>query len=178
MITLAQFVDKYNNKTVDFDLSIEPGFVKDTVVSSVGQNKIFNPIVKLISVYVVDYFIRFKFATKVFFHNISLLFHVSASSNKNPVITTPLLSSPLPIWMPLSLHMFNLAFSRTINKLTSFVAFIVFKTLRAVITKKQSLSRFVITLSTAKYSTLRWWGIKFFRTLFTEIDHIINYSTR
>lgn len=53
-----------------------------------GQVKIFDAIIKAVSVFVMDYFVRLKFSTKVLFHKMSVFIHL-LSVNINNLISLP-----------------------------------------------------------------------------------------
>lgn len=123
------------------------------------KHQVVNSIIGMISVYMVYYVTTLKFSTHKFFKYISII-------------------STLPSRMKLSLHFLKLTLRRTKNKFPLFMTFIVGKTLKTIITHKQSLSGLVIALSTAKSSFLTWRSIKHDLTLFTNVFHINNYSTQ
>lgn len=146
------------------------------VFGSICNNQIFNPIINLNSVKVVDYFGGEKFPAEMFLHNHSLLLDSSSPTNVNPIITATKSSPTFPVWMTFTLHVFHLAITRTVDKLSFFVAFIVSKLSTAIVTFKNPLSGLVVTLATTKPSFLRWRGFKSNSAHLTKIIHSNNYS--
>ena len=155
-MTLDEFVNKYNNKKVDLFSCAKSGKMNNTMASSIGQHKILQSIIRMISVNVMNYILRIKFTTQKLFINKSVSF-------------------VLPIWMSIPNHMFLLTDRGTIHKLSKFMTFEVFKLFTAVITIKDSLPRFVVTFSITKPSFLTGWCFKSFLALFATIYHNLYY---
>lgn len=171
MLNFKDFLAQYNNKFWDLSGRMNPSMFRAS-----KNHKVLDSIINLIMVNMMNNFRSFKFSSKILFHNISMFFHFFTSRYKNTHIPALNSFSTSPIRMSFSLHMFYLAFSRTINQLSFLMAFIISKFFFTIVALKNTFPRFVITFSITKPSMLTRRGLKFFRTLFANVFHSYNFT--
>lgn len=177
-MTLQQFIAKYDGKKIDlFMFRLKPSFsrvklfvsglvsnfwVKFRVCFSVCQNKVFQPIVRMVAVFMMNYLKRLKFSTKFFLQYLSVAFTL-----------------PIRMMRNIAIYVFSMTTSRA-KKIPAFPSptFIPFKRLATPFTNKNTESGKVIAVSTTKSSLLTGWGVERFVAIFTNILHITNYSTQ
>jgi hypothetical protein len=167
-MTLDDFVNKYKGEFLDYDL-LSPiarswnwfvsfletrVWMKGWVFSSGGNLKIRCPVVGMVSVLVVDKFFCLKRSLNLFLNNFSVSL------------------SPPPWVVKRGFVLPNhLTPGRTKNVFSLFVALVICKCFATLITLKKATSGFIVTISVAKSSPLRWRGKELFSTLFTDIFH-------
>lgn len=148
--SIAYFVSWFEKRIINMN---------NGVLRTVSQIKILKSVVAVVTIYMMNNLTRGKFPTdKVF-------------------IDKPI-SFSFPRWVSHTNHVFLLTLSRAVNKLSSFVAFVVSEVSRTIVTHEKSLSRFIVAGAVTKPSFLRRWSFKLRRALFTEVFHITNYSTQ
>jgi len=166
-ITLDDFVKKYLDKTVDLLSTITRSWKPFMALFKRGifymykcmfctrcNLQIFNSVIKMVSVYMMNNFFRLKLSTKMQLHNFSM-------ATKLPV---RVVSGVFSLKYCLTLR-------RAKNTLALFMAFIVSECFIALIALKNSAPEFIITISVTKTSFLARWSLKWFGTLLTKIQH-------
>lgn len=153
------FFNQFNGRFVDLSASAKSRLVMSTVFSSIGYFKVLNPIIRVIVVYMVYNFARFKLATNMFFYNLSIAFAL-----------------PSRVIFYIALYKISVALSATKYILAFFMALVVSKCCITITTLKYAYPRFIVASPSTVSSVLRWWGSKIRLTKFTNIFHINYYS--
>lgn len=179
MIVLKDFINLFNGHWCDFELSgfisfFKPGstsiqlrmsFLKSVfkmffrMFVPISNFKIFNSIIKMVSIYMMNYFRRLKFPFKINFNNLSIIF-----------------SFPIGMMIGRTCNICHVAFLGTKNFFSFLMTFIVGKFDSTIITLKNSLSRFVVTFSIAKPSFLAGRSFERGIALFANVKHLIDYN--
>lgn len=144
-----------------------------------GEFKIFNPIVCFIVVFVMDNLMGLKESTKMLFHHISMLPHITARSVRmiwgiNHYISRMVSYPTLPfrsIFRISSLKYF-MTIHTTKYMFSPFVTFVISKSFSTLITLKNTFTRLVVTISITKSSLLTRRGFEGFIADITSINHI------
>lgn len=153
-MTYNDFIYKWNGRFVDLFTRTQSGKMNMTMLGAVSQIKVFQSVVAVIAVNVVNYIFRSKFSTQMIFKDKSIVFS-------------------LPSWMQKPLHFFELAFGRTKNKFSSFMTFVISEANSAVVAVKPTFSGFVITNSAAKSRFLTGWSFEIIFANFANINHYL-----
>lgn len=169
-MTTDQFITKYSNKYVDFDLF---RWVNLNVFGSSKNNKIFNSVISFNIVNVMYNFFTFKIPINFFLHYQSMFEYISICRkwmirfiNENMTVTNRFTAFPARVFI--SNHIRSLTLVTTKNSFSAFIINKFFSTVRANI---MAFTRFVITETTTKGRFIRGWFIEVFMTLGTIKNH-------
>lgn len=153
------------------------------VFISSNYNKILWPIIKLIVVYVMDYFITVEKSANLLLHYktvfkdfvVSGLWVVGHIYNFIAFAINGFTTRPSGVI--LTNHHLPLALARTKDKFTFFMRAKILELLIAIGAFEKALSAFVVTRPIAKPSFLARRSFEFFFTLFANINHTISIQT-
>lgn len=170
-MTLQSFIDKYNGKVLDL-LFLKPSstrvelfvpllkwrviFVNKCVFRTSSDLQVFNSIVGMISVNVMNNIRATKFFTSNVFNEFSVALTLPMRMIKRRLILKNYLTR-----------------SRTKNTFTVFVTFVINKYFSTLITSKNALSKLVVTIAFTKSSFLARGRLEWIMALFTFINHKI-----
>lgn len=154
-MTLNEFVSKYTGKKIDLFSGSKSWFVNQAMFRPVSYHQVFNSVIEVISVNVVNYLRAFKFSSNILLNNFSITFP----------------SPSRMIERGLTLKYVKACF-RTECFFASFSTLKSFKNVATFLALKKSFSRFVITISTTKSSLLTWRSFKKRVAFFTNAIHI------
>lgn len=189
-MTIDDFLSKYANKSNDLFTSILgswKGFVafyKRRVRSvltdmdrSIRQFKIFDSVICFIVVFVMDYLMRFKIPTQLFFHYKSVLSNITTSCRGvirgvNHYVSLMKNPTAFPFIVFIRSKTRSLTGTRTENTPASFVALVVGKCFSTLITLKNTFTRFIVARSIAESSLLTWRSFEKFITEVTSVNHM------
>lgn len=182
-MTASEFFTKYNGRGIDLLKMACVGSVYSLMFSSGNYDKVFNSIVGLIKVNMVDNFFGFKIPTNRFF-NYQSMFGVMVPSSLRMIrsifkyMTAPIYySTTFPMIVILPNHKFSLTGIRT--KSSRLISPIL-KVFATVLTIHKLFPRKVIAFPTAEGGLVGWGSLKSnltFRTFEKHIN-ILRYSMR
>lgn len=153
--------ESYIGRQIDLLTSTKPRFVMPAMFGSSSNFKIFNSIIIMIMILMMNYLVWFEFPTSILF--------------KNKTMT---LTFPARVIERRAIYKLSMAITRAENIFSFLMRFIVTEFLTTLLTLKNALSRFIVTNSITEPSSLRWWSREFRPTNFTDILHIFYYSTQ
>lgn len=114
------------------------------------QPKIFNPIVHFISVYMVNYFLRFKKSTQIFFHNKSMLKY-SNSTYSSTIRMSWTISKNISTFINNKFYSLS---SQLRNNLTFIPSRSTFKNFGKIFASFFSMSKILFTFFRAKFTSI------------------------
>lgn len=145
--------------------STKPRVMNLTMLRSISNHQIFDPIIGSVSVNVVDYFVRSKLAINKLFYKLSV-----TSPSVSPV-------GVIPGVFVLESRLTALA---TKNPFALLVALVVSKAITAFTALKYTLSAFVVAIPRTKARLVGRWSGKYPGTILTDVFHssIMAYNVR
>lgn len=164
------FIANWLGKAIDWVLRITTESttswkMKFSVATTSMKFKILNPIVQLISIYMVNNLVSIKFTSQTLLNNLSMLQNI-AWSNFNVAFVHNTSTSPSRV--------IDASHKRPLARIRaeySSSTLIINKLFTTLYTLKMSFSRLIITSTIAKPSFLRGWSFKFGSTEFTNMFH-------